>query len=134
MLNFALVGCGRIAKRHSELLGNAQIPGARLAAVCDIVPDKASRIGAQFSVPHFPDMHQMMTSGTPIDVVVVLTESGRHAEHVIALAQYGKHIIVEKPMALRLQDADAMIRACDEAGVKLFVVKQIYAKAAFVAN
>ncbi len=124
MLNFALVGCGRIAKRHSELLGNAQIPGARLAAVCDIVPDKASRIGAQFSVPHFPDMHQMMTSGTPIDVVVVLTESGRHAEHVIALAQYGKHIIVEKPMALRLQDADAMIRACDEAGVKLFVVKQ----------
>ena len=124
MLNFALVGCGRIAKRHSELLGNAQIPGARLAAVCDIVPDKASRIGAQFSVPHFPDMHQMMTSGTPIDVVVVLTESGRHAEHVIALAPYGKHIIVEKPMALRLQDADAMIRACDEAGVKLFVVKQ----------
>jgi len=124
VLNFALVGCGRIAKRHSELLGNAQIPGARLAAVCDIVPDKASRIGAQFSVPHFPDMHQMMTSGTPIDVVVVLTESGRHAEHVIALAQYGKHIIVEKPMALRLQDADAMIRACDEAGVKLFVVKQ----------
>jgi len=124
VLNFALVGCGRIAKRHSELLGNAQIPGARLAAVCDIVPDKASRIGAQFSVPHFPDMHQMMTSGTPIDVVVVLTESGRHAEHVIALAPYGKHIIVEKPMALRLQDADAMIRACDEAGVKLFVVKQ----------
>ena len=124
MLNFALVGCGRIAKRHSELLGNAQIPGARLAAVCDIVPDKASRIGAQFSVPHFPDMHQMMTSGTPIDVVVVLTESGRHAERAIALAPYGKHIIVEKPMALRLQDADAMIRACDEAGVKLFVVKQ----------
>ena len=124
MLNFALVGCGRIAKRHSELLGNAQIPGARLAAVCDIVPDKASSIGAQFSVPHFPDMHQMMASGTPIDVVVVLTESGRHAEHVIALAPYGKHIIVEKPMALRLQDADAMIRACDEAGVKLFVVKQ----------
>jgi UDP-N-acetyl-2-amino-2-deoxyglucuronate dehydrogenase len=59
-----------------------------------------------------------------VDVVVVLTESGMHAEHVIALAPYGKHIVVEKPMALTLDDADAMIRACDQAGGKLFVVKQ----------
>ncbi|MBE0594455.1 MAG: Gfo/Idh/MocA family oxidoreductase [Gemmatimonadales bacterium] len=124
MLNIALLGCGRIAKRHSELLGNGEIRGARLAAVCDIVPEKARRIGEQFSVPHYSDMHEMMTSKVPIDVVAVLTESGLHAEHVIALAPYGKHIVVEKPMALRLQDADAMIRACDESGVKLFVVKQ----------
>ena len=47
-----------------------------------------------------------------------------HPEHVIACARAGKHVVVEKPMALRLQDADDMIRACDEAGVKLFVVKQ----------
>lgn len=124
VLNIALLGCGRIAKRHSELLGNGEIRGARLAAVCDIVPEKACRIGEQFSVPHFSDMHEMMTSKVAIDVVAVLTESGLHAEHVIALAPYGKHIVVEKPMALRLQDADAMIRACDESGVKLFVVKQ----------
>lgn len=124
MLNIALVGCGRIAKRHSELLGNGEIRGARLAAVCDIVGQKARKIGEQFSVPHFTDMHEMMTSGTLIDVVAVLTESGLHAEHVIALAPYGKHVVVEKPMALRLQDADAMIRACDDAGVKLFIVKQ----------
>src|SRR5690349_9136023 len=115
MLNFALVGCGRIAVRHAELLGRNQIAGARLAAVCDIVPAKAEKIGSQFSVPHFTDMHAMM-KGVPIDVVVVLTESGRHAEHVIALAQYGRNIIVEKPMALTLDDADAMIRACDKAG------------------
>jgi len=56
--------------------------------------------------------------------VSVLTPSGLHAGHVIACAKAGKHVVVEKPMALRLQDADAMIRACDEAGVKLFVVKQ----------
>jgi len=56
--------------------------------------------------------------------VVVLTESGNHAKHVVALAPYGKHMMVEKPMALTLDDADAMIRACDESGVKLFVVKQ----------
>ncbi|WP_420963287.1 Gfo/Idh/MocA family protein [Brucella sp. IR073] len=123
MLNFGLVGCGRIAKRHSELLGNNQIAGARLAAVCDIVPAKAEKIARQFSVPAYTDMHQMMTD-SDIDVVVVLTESGLHAQHVVELARHGKHIVVEKPMALTLEDADEMIRACDEAGIKLFVVKQ----------
>ena len=54
----------------------------------------------------------------------MLTPSGMHPRHAIAVAKAGKHVIVEKPMALRLEDADAMIRACDEAGVKLFVVKQ----------
>ena len=123
MLNFALVGCGRIAKRHSELLGKNQIAGARLAAVCDIVEEKARRIGTEFSVPWFADYHEMMRKAS-VDVVVVLTESGHHAKHVIDLAPYRKHVVVEKPMALTLDDADAMIRACDDAGVKLFVVKQ----------
>jgi len=123
MLNFALVGCGRIAKRHSDLLGNSQIKNAKLVAICDIVEEKARRMGEAFSIPWFTDMHEMMRR-TNIDVVVVLTESGHHAAHVIALAPYGKHIVLEKPMALRLNDADAMIRACDQAGVKLFVVKQ----------
>ena len=123
ILNFALVGCGRIAKRHSELLGHGQIHNARLVAVCDLVLDKAEQIARTFSVPHFTDMHEMMRVGN-IDVVVVLTESGRHADQVIALAPYGKHVVVEKPMALTLDDADAMILACDASGVKLFVVKQ----------
>jgi UDP-N-acetyl-2-amino-2-deoxyglucuronate dehydrogenase len=123
MLKFALVGCGRIAKRHSELLGLGAIDGASLVAACDSDADKAADIGKQFSIPHFTNMHRMMQS-VAIDVVVVLTESGNHARHVAELARHGKHIVVEKPMALRLQDADAMIEACDTAGVKLFVVKQ----------
>ena len=123
MFKFALVGCGRIAKRHAELLGGGVIEGATLAGVCDIDADKAKGMGERFSVPWFTDMHEMMTS-VDVDVVVVLTESGRHAEHVIALAPYGKHIVVEKPMALTLPDADAMIEACASAGVRLFVVKQ----------
>lgn len=123
MLRFALVGCGRIAKRHSELLGSGQIENAQLVAVCDLVADKAKAIGEQFSIPWFTDMHKMM-SECDVDVVVVLTESGRHAEHVIALAGYGSHIVVEKPMALTLSDADKMIEACEKAGVRLFVVKQ----------
>ena len=123
MLKFALVGCGRIAKRHSGLLGMGQIEGAKLVAACDSDATKAADIGRQFSMPHFIDMHTMMRS-VAIDVVVVLTESGNHAKHVVELARHGKHIVVEKPMALTLDDADAMIRACDESGVKLFVVKQ----------
>jgi UDP-N-acetyl-2-amino-2-deoxyglucuronate dehydrogenase len=122
-LKFALVGCGRIAKRHSELLGNNQISNAKLVAVCDLVSEKAKKIATTFSIPHFNDMHEMMKA-VDIDVVVVLTESGNHATHVLALAPYGKHIVVEKPMALTLDDADAMIRACDTYGSKLFIVKQ----------
>ena len=123
MLKFALVGCGRIAKRHSELLGLGQIPNATLSAVCDIDEAKAQKLASQFGVPAFTDMQRMMTDAD-VDVVVILTESGRHAEHTCALAKYGKHIVVEKPMALSLDDADAMIRVCDLAGIKLFVVKQ----------
>ena len=123
MLKLALIGCGRIAKRHSELLGLKQIKGAELAAVCDSVFDKAKKIGLLFDVPAYADMDEMMQNEN-IDVAVVLTPSGLHAEHVINLAKYGKDIMVEKPMALTLDDADAMIEACDKNSCRLFVIKQ----------
>ncbi|RLA08698.1 MAG: gfo/Idh/MocA family oxidoreductase [Gammaproteobacteria bacterium] len=122
-LKFGLVGCGRIAKRHSELLGLDQIKNATLVAVCDIIKEKAQKIGKQFDVPFYDDMDQMMQN-TDIDVVVVLTETGLHAKNVINLAKYGKHILVEKPMALTLDDADKMIMSCDKNNCKLFVIKQ----------
>jgi len=123
MLNFALVGCGRISKRHGELLGENQISGARLVAVCDKVLDKAELIAQKYAIPAYSCLHEMMKN-EKIDVVVVLTESGVHAQHTMELAPYGAHIMVEKPMALTLDDADKMIEACDTNGVKLFVVKQ----------
>ena len=123
MLRFVLVGCGRIAKRHADLLGNRQIEGAELTAVCDPVPGKAARLAAPFGVPHYRDMHEMC-SREQYDVIAILTESGLHARHVLDLAQYRKHIVVEKPMALTLDDADKMIRICDQNAIKLFVVKQ----------
>ncbi len=122
-LRFAIIGCGRIAKRHSELLGYEQIPNACLVAVCDLKMERAKRIGQKLGVPHYTDMTVLMEN-EDIDVVVVLTESGNHAKHVIELAKFGKHIVVEKPMALTLSDADKMISACAEANIKLFVVKQ----------
>lgn len=123
MLKFALVGCGRIAKRHSELLGYNQIVNASLAAVCDIDEQKASNIGQQFNVPFYTNMDEMMEK-EDIDAVSVLTESGNHSKHVVNLAKYGKHIVVEKPMALTIDDADDMIGACNYNNCKLFVVKQ----------
>ena len=123
MLNFALLGCGRIARRHAELLGGDKIHGGRLVAVCDIRIERAKSIADAYGVPAFDDLHEMMAS-CAIDVVSVLTPSGVHAENVISLAPYGKHIVVEKPMALRLSDADEMIAECAKSGVSLFVVKQ----------
>ena len=124
-LNFALVGCGRIAPKHVEALTSGAVPGARLAAVCDNQFERAEAIGKKHGIPYFADRFEMMDKiGDQIDVVSILTPSGLHAEHAIDMAKYRKHVVVEKPMALTLQDADRMISACDANGVRLFVVKQ----------
>jgi len=125
MLGFVLVGCGRIARKHAGNLADGVVKGAKLVAVCDIVKEKAKMYGEKYDVPYYTDMHQMMSEQSDkIDVVDILTPSGDHADHCVELAKYGKHIVVEKPMALTLRDADKMVRTCDQAGVKLFVVKQ----------
>jgi len=125
MLGYALVGCGRIATKHAELLGMGQIEGGRLVAVCDSQPGRAQVFGEKYGVPHFGDMHQMMeVMDADVDAVCILTPSGLHVEHAQALAPYRKNLVVEKPMALTLEDADRMIEACDREGIKLFVVKQ----------
>ena len=122
-IKFALVGCGRIAYKHAESL-NGQIDGAKLVAVCDPQGDRAQRTGEKYGVPWYLTYDEMLQK-EDIDVVNVLTESGNHARHTIDIVRkYQKHVVVEKPMALTLSDADEMIRVCDEYGVKLFVIKQ----------
>lgn len=124
VFGFALIGCGRIASRHADSLKGA-VAGARLVAVCDVVPEAAKALGERCNLPYFTDMHAMMTAlGDQIDVVCILTESGNHARDCLEVVKYRKHVVVEKPMALTLEDADAMIKACDVAGVRLMVVKQ----------
>ena len=123
MLRFGLIGCGRIAKRHADLLAGGDIEGATLAAVCDVDPARASAFGERYGVAAEDSIADLLARND-IDAVAVLTPSGLHHRHAIEVARAGKHVIVEKPMALRLEDADAMIRACDENRVKLFVIKQ----------
>jgi UDP-N-acetyl-2-amino-2-deoxyglucuronate dehydrogenase len=124
-LGFALLGCGRIAQRYSDIFANNQLSHARLVAVCDAQEARADKLAARHGVPAFADFRKMMEAcRADIDVVCILTESGKHAENAIEIAPYGKHLVVEKPMALTLEDADRMIAACDHAGIKLFIVKQ----------
>ena len=112
-----------LSERHSSLLGNKKINDAELVAVCDLDISRAKNLGEKYNIPYFSDIDKMFL-GVEIDVVVVLTPSGNHAKDVINLAKYKKHIIVEKPLALNLEDASNMIKACEENSVRLFVVKQ----------
>ena len=122
-LKFALVGCGRIAYKHAEIL-SGQLEHTTLSAVCDVNFERAKQTGEKYGVPYYASYDEML-SKEDVDVVNVLTESGNHARHTVDIVQkYQKHIVVEKPMALTLSDADKMIHVCDEHGVKLFVVKQ----------
>jgi UDP-N-acetyl-2-amino-2-deoxyglucuronate dehydrogenase len=123
MIRFGLLGCGKIARRHANLLSGKHVPGATLAAVCDLDAKRAARFAEEFSVQSFPDITSMMSSKA-VDAVTVLTPSGSHAADVVALAAFGTPIVVEKPMALTLDDADRAIAACDRHRCKLFVVKQ----------
>ncbi len=124
-LKFALVGCGRIAKKHVETITKHLKDKAELIAVADPQGSRAEAVGKKYGVLHYKSYDEMLKKHTEIDVVNILTESGNHAKHTIDIVKkYKKHIVVEKPMALTLFDADKMIRTCDEEGVKLFVVKQ----------
>ena len=121
-VRFALIGCGRIAPKHVSAL--AKIPQARLACVCDLVASKAEAIGEQLGVPWYTQYRDMLEH-EPVDIVNVCTESGNHASVAIDIMQrFGCNVIVEKPMALWLSDADAMIQTAREADVRLFTVKQ----------
>lgn len=122
-LKFALVGCGRVSENHAAALAGGHIP-AELVAVCDLDESLAKAKGEKYRVPWFQDYHEMMKANPQIEVVSIATPTGYHARHVIDLAQYGKHLVVEKPMALRIEDCDAMVAACRQNDCRLFVVQQ----------
>ena len=120
-LGFAIVGAEMIAHKHAAAI--AQTPGARLVAVSRSDTARCREAAAQFGVPCETD-YQALLARSDVDVVCICTPSGMHAQQAIDAARAGKHILVEKPMALALADADAMIAACDAAGVQLAVAFQ----------
>ncbi|MBN1696514.1 MAG: Gfo/Idh/MocA family oxidoreductase [Spirochaetales bacterium] len=122
-IRFAVVGCGRISKRHFDAL--IDIKEAELVAVCDSQKKRAVQ-AAEYcgNIPYYLSYDEMLQKEA-VDAVTILTPSGFHHTHTIDIVRkYHKHIVCEKPMALQLDDADEMIRICDEYGCRLFVVKQ----------
>jgi UDP-N-acetyl-2-amino-2-deoxyglucuronate dehydrogenase len=121
---FALVGCGEIAKKHVHVIQN-YVPHAEFAGFCDVTVERAQKYADQFHVPAFSSAREMMEKiGGDIDVVNILTPSGVHRKSIMDIVEYGKPIVVEKPIALRLDEADDIIRECDRHRVKIFVVHQ----------
>ena len=121
-MHSALIGCGRVSENHLAAITGS--PFSHLVAVCDVDPNKAQEKGEKNHVPFYTDYHKMMHAHPEIEIVHIATPTGYHARHVIDLAQHGRHIIVEKPMALTVADCDAMIKACSKNNCRLFVVKQ----------
>lgn len=121
-IRIAVVGCGRISRNHFDSIAQHDID-LELAAVCDINPVALRQCAEKHSVHAYRDMESMLKS-EQLDLVALCTPSGIHPSQAVLAASYKVHVITEKPMATRWNDGVRMVKACDEAGVRLFVVKQ----------
>ena len=121
-VRFALVGCGRISKNHVEALEKHR-DRAELVSVCDVDPVALAQTVERTGARGFGSLTEMLAN-TNADCVVLSTPSGLHPSQTIEIANAGFHVMTEKPMATRWHDGLAMVKACDDAGVHLFVVKQ----------
>lgn len=126
---FAILGAGMVADYHRQAIEANSESGAGLIAISHYNPDRFDEISARFGVPCVT--YEQLLADPAVDVICICTPSGQHPAQAIAAAQAGKHVLVEKPMALSLADADAMLSACEQAGVKLGVVLQRRAEPLF---
>lgn len=121
-VRFAVVGCGNIGSRHLAIV-NAQ-PGAVLAGFCDTDPARREKFASLYEgTPVYASIEEMLDL-CEASVINVCTPHYLHAEHALKAIEAGRNVLVEKPMALRSQDASQMIQAAAKAGVLLMVVKQ----------
>ncbi len=118
----ALIGCGKITNKHIKVLQD--IEGVRIVALYDNVKERAVEQAAKIPGAIIASGLEEILSSPDVGIVTICTDSGSHGQLAIKAAKAGKHVIIEKPMALTLREADQVIEACDTAGVKLFVVKQ----------
>jgi UDP-N-acetyl-2-amino-2-deoxyglucuronate dehydrogenase len=119
---FAIVGCGMIAEFHTRAIN--EIDGARLVAAYSRHPDNGAKIAGMATKGDcaiYDDLDAMLAR-PDVDVVCICTPSGAHAEPAVAAARAGKHVVVEKPLEITLPRCDAIIDACDAAGVRLCTI------------
>lgn len=121
-ITVAVVGCGRISQNHFQAILQHQAH-LTLTAVCDQDEALAQRVAKQYGVEAYRHIDDLLQHANA-DLVVLCTPSGLHPVQAIKVAKSGRHVLTEKPMATRWSDGLHMLRTCDEAGVRLFVVKQ----------
>lgn len=118
---FGLIGAGNIGKLHAQVV--RELEGARLAAVCALPLDAARTFAEEHGCRACRTVEDLVND-PGVDIVTIGTPSGLHPEQAVAAARAGKHVLVEKPLAISLEGADAAIRAAQESGVKLGVISQ----------
>jgi predicted dehydrogenase len=121
-IGVGILGAGTAAEfHHAAILANAGL-GARLVALGDSSQQRCAEAAARFGAPCVSPGR--LLADPDVDVLCICTPNGLHAQHIAAAARARKHVLVEKPIALTLEDADAAIAACEQAGVQLGVVLQ----------
>ena len=121
-IKMAVVGCGRISRNHFGSIEKHN-DELELVAICDIDQLVLAEHAEKYKVPAYRDMEEMLQK-EQIDLVSLCTPSGIHPDQAVLAARNKVHVMTEKPMATRWNDGVRMVKACDEAGVRLFVVKQ----------
>lgn len=121
-IRVAIVGCGRISKNHFGSI-EQHSDDLELVAVCDTDPEVLGAHKEQYGVPGYSSLQKMLET-EDLDIAVLCSPSGLHPRQAVMAARHGVNVVTEKPMATRWSDGQEMVRACDEAGVRLFVVKQ----------
>ena len=121
-IKIAVVGCGRISKNHFSAIAQ-HAEDFELVAVCDIDDERLRRHAVEHKAPGYRRYEDLLRE-SGCDLVSLCTPSGLHSQQTMLAARYGRHVMTEKPMATRWQDGLDMVRACDGAGVRLFVIKQ----------
>ncbi|MDD4592972.1 MAG: Gfo/Idh/MocA family oxidoreductase [Parabacteroides sp.] len=120
-IRFAVVGCGHIGKRHAEMI--TRDAGAELVALCDVLPREELGIGI-YEVPFFSNLEELLRSDIPIDVVNICVPNGLHAPLAIQAIETGCNVVIEKPMALTLADAERVVYKSLKYRKQVFCVMQ----------
>ena len=118
----AVIGCGRIAVKHFEAIVKHQ-ESLELVAVCDTNLKLVQQVSRENNCEAFTSL-PLLLKESDVELIILCTPSGLHASQTVLCAEAGKHVMTEKPMATRWKDGLRMVKACDDAGVELFVVKQ----------
>lgn len=120
-MNIGLIGGGNISITHA--MAASAIPGVKVTAICGRNNEKVNQLSRTFQAKAFADLKRFLAY-RPMEMVIIGSPSGLHAEHGIAAAQNGLHVLAEKPIDISTDRTDALIAACSRAGVKLGVIFQ----------